>query len=99
MVGVAWPAAPFVEPAILVTVFACVLLLALRRHINRASLSTLCILFALVHGVAHGQEAPSGDLVAYFAGFTFSGAAIYAAGVVLTRRLLQRMSPAAVRSD
>jgi urease accessory protein len=99
MVGLAWPAAPFVEPVILVTVFACALLLALRRYINRASLCALCLVFALVHGVAHGQEAPSGDLLAYFAGFTFSGAVIYAAGVVLTPRLLRRMSPAAARSD
>jgi urease accessory protein len=99
MVGLAWPTVPFVEPAIFVTVLACALLLVLRRPITRGSLSALCMLFALVHGVAHGQEAPGGDLVAYFAGFTFSGAAIYAAGVVLTQRLLWRMSPAAARSD
>src|SRR6185369_6854630 len=70
MIGLTWPTASFVEPAILVTVFGCVLLLALRRHISRGGLAALCIAFALVHGVAHGQEAPGGDLVAYFAGFT-----------------------------
>jgi len=81
--GLAWPAAPFVEPAIMATVAACLLLLLFRRHINGPALLMLCMTFALVHGVAHGQEAPAGDLAGYFTGFTLAGVALYGAGLLV----------------
>jgi hydrogenase/urease accessory protein HupE len=76
---------PFVEPAILATVGACLVLLILRRHIQHSSLLALCMAFTFIHGMAHGQEAPAGELAGYFAGFTSSAAAIYGLGLVTAR--------------
>jgi urease accessory protein len=81
--GLAWPAAPFVEPAIMATVAACLVLLVFRRRINVPTLLALCMAFTLIHGVAHGQEAPTGDLAAYFTGFTLAGVALYGAGLLV----------------
>jgi urease accessory protein len=98
--GLRFPGVPFVEPAILATVFACAALLFLRRHVQRASLLSLCLAFAFVHGVAHGQEAPAGDLAAYFAGFAAGAAVIYCAGLVMAEMLAARRRPrAAGKSD
>src|SRR5262245_54578266 len=58
--GLAWPSAPFVEPAILVTVLACGTLLFFRRRIGSGVLLALSMSFAFIHGIAHGQEAPAG---------------------------------------
>jgi urease accessory protein len=80
--GLRFPAMPFVEPAILATVVACGLLLLLRRHIHRAGLPGLCLLFTFIHGMAHGQEAPAGEVAGYFAGFTASAVALYGLGLV-----------------
>jgi hydrogenase/urease accessory protein HupE len=49
----------------------------------------LCLGFTLVHGMAHGLEAPTGDLAAYFAGFTLAGTAIFAAGVMMARGVVR----------
>jgi urease accessory protein len=87
--GLAFPEAPFVEPAILATVISTGVLLLLRARIGHGSLLALCLGFTLVHGMAHGQEAPTGDLAAYFAGFTVAGTAVFAAGVVLARSLVR----------
>ncbi len=98
--GLAWPAVPFVEPAIMATVAACLLLLVLRRRINAPALLTLCMAFALVHGVAHGQEAPAGDLAGYFTGFTLAGVALYGTGLLVpgfVGRFLARL-PAGVQN-
>jgi urease accessory protein len=81
--GLGWPAVPLVEPAIMATVGACLVLLVFRRRINAPVLLTLCMAFCLVHGIAHGQEAPAGDLAGYFAGFTLAGVALYGTGLWL----------------
>ena len=73
----------FVEPAIIATVAACLLLLAFRRRISAGAVLGLSMAFAAIHGIAHGQEAPGGDLAGYFAGFTLAGVALYAAGLLL----------------
>jgi urease accessory protein len=87
--GLAFPHAGFVEPAILVTVLASALLLRVRARLGGGVLLTLCLAFTLVHGMAHGQEAPTEGLAAYFAGFTLAGTVIYAAGVALAGALLR----------
>ena len=91
--GLAWPAAPFVEPAILLTVIACAALLAARRQIGSGVLLTLSMTFAFIHGIAHGQEAPTGNLAEYFGGFTLAGVALYGAGLYVGRWLAQNGAP------
>ena len=81
--GLALPQAPFVEPAILATAGVSLALLVSRARLTRGGLLALSLGFALVHGVAHGQEAPSGNLGAYFAGFTFAGTALYVIGTLV----------------
>jgi urease accessory protein len=81
--GLSWPVAPFVEPALMATVTACLLLLAFRRRVHAPVLLTLGMAFALIHGFAHGQEAPVGDLAGYFTGFTLAGVALYGAGLLV----------------
>jgi urease accessory protein len=87
--GLAFPLAAFVEPAILATVLMSTALLLLRARVGRKGLLSLCLAFTLVHGMAHGQEAPSGNLMAYFAGFTIAGTAVFTLGVLLAQALLR----------
>jgi urease accessory protein len=87
--GLAYPQAAFVEPAILVTVIVSAALLFLRSRLGRKELLGLCLAFTLVHGMAHGQEAPAGNLLAYFAGFTFAGTTVFTLGVLLAQALLR----------
>lgn len=91
--GIAWPATPFVEPAILLTVLASLALLVLRQRIRSGVLMALTLSFALIHGIAHGQEAPAGDLAGYFSGFTLAGLMLFGAGVYVARRLFQKGAP------
>jgi urease accessory protein len=93
--GLRFPALPFVEPAILGTVLACAALLWMRQAIRANLLAALCVGFAFVHGMAHGQEAPTGDVSAYFAGFTLCAAAIYAASTLLALRWIRTARSAA----
>lgn len=88
--GVAYPQVPFVEPAIIATVAASLVLLVFRRHVSRGGLLSLCMTFMFVHGIAHGQEAPAGDLAAYFAGFAITGAALYGVGLLLAQYAARR---------
>jgi urease accessory protein len=92
-IGIAAPQSTLIEPALVVTVLASVLLLRLQAHIGRGVLLALCLTFALIHGVAHGQEAPAGGLAAYFAGLTLASAAIYAAAILGAYRLRHRSVP------
>jgi urease accessory protein len=89
-IGLAMPRSDLIEPALVVTVLASVSLLFVQAYIGRGVLLTLCLAFALVHGVAHGQEAPAGGVAAYFAGFTLASVALYVAGILGTQRLRHR---------
>lgn len=88
--GLAFPEATFVEPAIMATVIASLALLFLRVRVGRGALLALCLAFTLVHGMAHGQEAPASQIAAYFMGFTLAGAAIFAGGIVLAQVVMGR---------
>lgn len=90
VLGVALPGLAFVEPAILATVAASLMLLAFRRQVSRGALLGLCLGFMFAHGIAHGQEAPSGDVAAYFTGFAITGVALYGAGLLLTQYAMRR---------
>lgn len=85
--GLSLPQAAFVEPVILATVLTSASLLALRMRVGHRALLAMCLGFTLVHGMAHGQEAPSGNLPAYFAGFTLAALALYALGIRIGRAL------------
>jgi urease accessory protein len=91
--GLGFPQATFVEPAILATVVVSAAVLLLRARIGRGSLLALCLCFTLVHGMAHGQEAPAGNIASYFAGFTAAGAAIFAIGVLLANAVQKSFDP------
>lgn len=91
-IGLATPQSALIEPALVVTVLASVLLLRLQAHVGRGVLLALCLAFALVHGVAHGQEAPLGGRAAYFAGFTLASAALYVAVILGAYLLRQRQA-------
>ena len=97
--GVALPEVPFVEPAIIITVAVCLVLLVFRRQISRGALLFLCMGFMFVHGIAHGQEAPAGDLAAYFTGFAITGAALFGAGLLLARYATRRAAAQAIGAD
>jgi urease accessory protein len=91
VLGLRFPQAAFVEQVILATVIVSVSLLLFRVRIGRGGLLALCLGFTLVHGMAHGQEAPAGNLAAYFLGFTLAGTALFAAGVALARAMKGRL--------
>lgn len=73
---------PFVEPAILASVVALGLLVALAVDLPVAAGAAIIGAFALFHGYAHGVEAgeTTGGL-GYMAGFAISTAALHATGI------------------
>ena len=73
---------PFVEPAILASVVALALLVALAVDLPVSVGAGILALFALFHGHAHGTEA-AGTLngVEYMAGFALATAALHLAGI------------------
>jgi len=73
---------PFVEPAILASVVALGLLIALAVDLPVALGAVIIGAFALFHGHAHGTEAGDGaGGVEYMAGFAIATAALHAAGI------------------
>jgi urease accessory protein len=73
---------PFVEPAILASVVALGLLVALAIDVPLALGALVISAFALAHGHAHGAEAPdTGSGIAYMAGFALATASLHAAGI------------------
>lgn len=73
---------PFVEPAILASVVALGLLVALAVDLPVAVGAAIIGAFALFHGYAHGAEAgESLGGLGYMAGFAISTAALHAVGI------------------
>lgn len=82
-----------VETLIAASVVVLGALAALRFGLPTAAILAVVAFFAVFHGFAHGQEAPTGGAVlAYIAGFTIATALLHATGVVLAK-----FSPSAVR--
>jgi urease accessory protein len=75
------PALPYVEPLIAASVIAAGLLLLLAARLPVAFGVALVAGFALVHGHAHGTEAPAGSLGPYLAGFSLATSALHVAGM------------------
>jgi urease accessory protein len=87
LASLAGVAVPGVEPAIAATVMLCGALVACARELpTRAGLG-LVALTALLHGLAHGTEAPAGSFAAFALGFSLATAALHGAGLALALRL------------
>lgn len=76
-------ALPFVEPAILASVVALGLLVALAVRLPLAGSAAVVAAFALFHGHAHGGEIGAATEFAYGAGFALATALLHAAGIAL----------------
>lgn len=80
--GMAHVALPFVEPAILASVVALGLCVALAVDMPLAAGAVLIGVFALFHGHAHGTEvAETMSGAEYMAGFALATAALHLAGI------------------
>ncbi|MNL32474.1 HupE / UreJ protein [compost metagenome] len=74
---------PFVEPAILASVVALGLLVAMAVRLDAAASAAVVGLFALFHGHAHGGELGSAGALPFTIGFMLATAALHAAGIGL----------------
>jgi urease accessory protein len=73
---------PFVEPAILASVVALGLLVALAIDLPVAAGAAIIAAFAIFHGHAHGAEVPETEAgILYMAGFALSTAALHGVGI------------------
>ncbi|WP_298492988.1 HupE/UreJ family protein [uncultured Maritimibacter sp.] len=72
---------PFVEPMILVSVFAVGLAVAFALRLPVAAAATLVGLFGVFHGHAHGGELGSAGALSFGIGFALSTALLHALGV------------------
>lgn len=80
--GMAHVALPFVEPAILASVVALGLLVALAVDVPVAAGAVIIAAFALFHGHAHGAEATETMRgLEYMAGFALATATLHAIGI------------------
>ena len=82
---------PFVEPAILASVVALGLLVAIALRPDIAASAAIVGVFALFHGHAHGGELGSAGALAFSVGFILATAALHVAGIGLGIAL-QRLS-------
>ena len=74
---------PFVEPAILASVVALGLLVALAVRLDIAASAAVVGVFALFHGYAHGGELGAAGALPFSAGFAIATALLHAAGIGL----------------
>ena len=74
---------PFVEPAILASVVALGLLVALAVRLPLGAGAAIVAVFALFHGYAHGGEIGTATQVAYGLGFALSTAALHLFGIAI----------------
>lgn len=80
-IAVAGVELPFVEPAILASVIALGLLVAMAARPPAALCAGIVAIFALFHGHAHGAELGSAGALRFGVGFVVSTALLHMAGV------------------
>lgn len=91
VLGVGGVELPALEVLVAATVVASGILLLLGTDRIGAWLPLAAAAFGVLHGIAHGAEAPAGAVpVAYFAGFVAATAALHASGFVAGRALRVR---------
>ncbi|CAN7433478.1 HupE/UreJ family protein [Pararhizobium sp. LjRoot255] len=71
---------PFVEPAILASMVALGLLVAMAVRLQAAACVALVAIFALFHGYAHGGELGASGALPFSAGFVIATALLHGAG-------------------
>ncbi|HEY7085804.1 MAG TPA: HupE/UreJ family protein [Hyphomicrobiaceae bacterium] len=82
--GIAGVFVPLTEPGILVSVVVLGLLVLTAARLPLALGAALIVLFALLHGHAHGAELPNGAAAgAYMAGFALATALLHAIGIAI----------------
>ena len=74
---------PFVEPAILASVIALGLLVAMATRVPVNAAAAIVGVFALFHGHAHGGELGSAGALQFGIGFVIATALLHAAGMAL----------------
>ena len=74
---------PFVEPAILASVVALGLLVAMAARFDMIASAALVAAFALFHGHAHGGELGAAGAASFGIGFVVATALLHAAGIAL----------------
>lgn len=102
LLGQAGVQPPLLEHAVALSVALCGVMLAWACRpdaaLQRTGLATVAVL-GLVHGLAHGAEAPAAGFAAYAAGFITSTVALHLSGLgvgVALRRLGSRAASAAL---
>ncbi len=97
--GMAHVALPFVEPAILASVVALGLLVALAVDLPVWAGAATVAVFALFHGHAHGTEvAENIGGIEYMAGFALATATLHAVGIGMALGLTQARMRGVVRT-
>jgi urease accessory protein len=74
---------PFVEPAILASVIALGLLVAIAARMPTAAASAIVASFALFHGYAHGTEMHGANAIQFGIGFIAATMMLHIAGIAL----------------
>ena len=74
---------PFVEPAILASVVALGLLVAMAARVDTIASAALVAAFALFHGHAHGGELGAAGAASFGIGFVVATALLHAAGIAI----------------
>ena len=74
---------PFVEPAILASVVALGLLVAMAARFDTIASAALVAAFALFHGHAHGGELGAAGAASFGIGFVVATALLHAAGIAI----------------
>ena len=74
---------PFVEPAILASVVALGLLIAMAARFDTIASAALVAAFALFHGHAHGGELGAAGAASFGIGFVVATALLHAAGIAI----------------
>ena len=74
---------PFVEPAILASIVALGLLVAMAVRMETAACAAVVGIFALFHGYAHGSELGAAGALPFGAGFVVATALLHIAGIGL----------------
>ena len=74
---------PFVEPAILASVVALGLLVAMAARFDTVASAALVAAFALFHGHAHGGELGAAGAASFGVGFVVATALLHAAGIAI----------------
>lgn len=74
---------PFVEPAILASVIALGLLVAIAARIPTSAAASVVGIFALFHGYAHGTEMHGANAVQFGIGFIAATMLLHIAGIAL----------------